>query len=141
LAVVADEVVGGAGHGDAAFEQLHLELAERFGAAAILVRGQRADVYAARHSGLERPRDFLAIESEDQDVDAFARVLDRVANRCDAGVRLNDELHHGRAWLGAMTLSNSLASLSSAEPYADPAIDEPGRPDRRGVRLHEVHLI
>ena len=93
LAVVADQIVGGARHGDAGLEQVHLELAQDLGAAAIVMGGQRPHADAAGDGGLQRARDLQAIEPEDQDVDATFGLLDRGDDRGDAGVGLNDELH------------------------------------------------
>ena len=47
LAVIANQVVRGARDGDAALEELHLELPQALRPAAVLVRRQRADVDAA----------------------------------------------------------------------------------------------
>ena len=57
------------------------------------MRRQRPDVHAARNGGLERPRDFRAIETEDQDVNGPGRLVDGIDDGRDAGIRLDDELH------------------------------------------------
>src|SRR5207248_944813 len=93
LAVVADEIVGGARHGDPALQQLQFEFAEALGPASILMRGQRAHAYAANDSLFEIARDLHAIEPEDQDVDGLARASDCVDDRDDAGIRLDYKFH------------------------------------------------
>ena len=83
-----------------AFEQLQLELAEALVAAAIGVRGERADDDAAGDRRAQRPGDFAAIEAENQDVDTLSRLLDGVDDRRHSTVGLNDELHSLRLLSG-----------------------------------------
>ena len=78
---------------DAGVEQPQLELAQDLLAAAIGVRDQRADDDAARDRRLERFLELDAIEPENHDVDGLLRVADRLHQRRQAVVRLDDELH------------------------------------------------
>ena len=96
LAVVADQIVGSPGNRDARLEQLHLQLAQVLGAAAIGMRRQRAHVDAAGDGRLERARDLKPVEAKDEQVDRLRGLLDRVHDRCDSVVGLNDELHTDR---------------------------------------------
>ncbi|HMD36565.1 MAG TPA: hypothetical protein VKH42_16445, partial [Vicinamibacterales bacterium] len=60
----------------------------------------------------ERTRDLVAVEPEDQEVDALPRVFDGGNDGGNTGVRLNDELHDAGLRPGTTVLSNSLASLA-----------------------------
>jgi len=93
LAVVAGEVVGGAGHGGAGLEEPQFELAQLLFTALVGVGDERADHDAASDCGMQRLLDFLAIEPEDDDVDRLLGALDRHQERRDAVVWLNDEFH------------------------------------------------
>ena len=93
LGVIAEQVVGRPRHQHAGGEQPLLELAQPRFAAAIGVRDQRAHVHAALHRGRQRLLDLVAIEPEDEDVDLLAGGLDRLDDRHDAGLGLDDQFH------------------------------------------------
>src|SRR5262249_49669933 len=90
LAVITHEVVGGGRHRPSGLEQLHLELAKTFGAATILMGGERADAHPARHGSLERAADLGAVEAEDQNVNVLLGLLDGRDDRRNSGVGLNN---------------------------------------------------
>jgi hypothetical protein len=91
--VITHEVIGGARDGDTSLEQLQLELAQLLVAAAVGVGGQRPDVDAALHGALQGFGNRVVVEPEDQDVDRPPGALDRLDDRRNARIRLNDELH------------------------------------------------
>ena len=76
-----------------AAEQPHLELAQVLLAAAIGVGDERANRDAARHRRGERLLQLRPIEAEDDDVDRALRALDRLQQRREALVGLDDQFH------------------------------------------------
>ena len=93
--MIARQVVGRSRDGDAGREQPHLELAEVLLAAAVGVGDERADRHAARDRRRQRLLELRAIEAEDHDVDRLLRALDRLQERRQAVVGLDDEFHSG----------------------------------------------
>ena len=57
---------------------------------------ERPDADTAGDGGLERARDLVAVQPENQNVDGSGCLLDRRDDRDDAGVGLDDELHTAR---------------------------------------------
>ena len=92
LAVIADELVAGARHRDARFEHALLEFPQPALAAAIGMGHQHANADAALNGGGERLLDFLAIDPEDRDVNAPAGTFDRLDDRCETGLWLDDQI-------------------------------------------------
>src|SRR5436190_980824 len=105
LAVIADEVVAGAVDRRAGAEQTLFELPQSPRSAFVGVGDERMDVHAARDGRVQRVLDVVAVESEDDQLDAALRAPDRGNQRCDAVPWLNQQLHAitGSRWRGART--------------------------------------
>jgi hypothetical protein len=96
LAVVAHHVVRGPRQGHADFQQPALQLAQLALAAAVGMRDERAHRHAAADGSGNRLLDRIEVEAENDDVDALLGAVDRLDQRSDTVVRLNDDLHNGR---------------------------------------------
>ena len=93
LAVIADEIVGAAGHGHAGGQQPQFQLPQDLVAAAVSVRDDGAHVDPTLHRPFEGVRNLVPIVPEDEHVDGLFRLFDGSNNGPDASVGLNDEFH------------------------------------------------
>ena len=125
LAVIANEIVGGPGHGHPGRQQPQFELSQDLVAAGMGVGDEGANGDAAADGRFEGPGNLLAVEAKNENVDGLFCLLDGRDDRSDAGVGLNDEFHTFMADLspGTTSVSKLLASsgwtdLSSAQNSA-----------------------
>ena len=91
--MIPDEVVPGPVHRCAGPEQALLELPQSPCPALIGVSDERMDLDAPSDGGVQGPLDVIAIEAEDDHLDARPGLLDRGDQRRDSVSWLNQELH------------------------------------------------
>src|SRR4026208_1393706 len=84
LAVVARQIVGGAGDADAGAQQTHLELSKRLLASAVGMGDQRPYRRAAVARRGEGLLQIGEVEAENGDVDGFLRLTNGAYDRGDA---------------------------------------------------------
>ena len=145
LAVIADEVVPGPVHCGAGAEQPLLELSQPPRPALIGVGDERVHLHAPSDGVVQRPLDVVAIEAEDDDLDALPGLPDRRNQRCDAVAWLNQELHARRGPSCSSTRISAVRHIAhaAASRFGTLARDdfhdafgrcrEPGRPCPRHV--------
>src|SRR6185312_4764363 len=93
LAVVTDEVIGGACNGNALRQQPRFQAAKISFFALIGVRDERFHAHASLGGSHERFFDLGPVETEDQDANGLFRFAQCVEQGLDALVRLNEQLH------------------------------------------------
>ncbi len=94
LGVVTQEVVGSARDADAGREEPLLELAQPVFAPTVGVRDQRTDADASLDRRSKRALDLIDVEPKDAHIDRFLGFADRLNDRHDTRVWLDDEFHY-----------------------------------------------
>src|SRR6185312_15400856 len=93
LAVVADQIVGGAGDCNSAVQKAQLELSQVLLASAIRESNQRIDRYSTFYRVFESLFDLQPVEAENDDLDRDLRPLNGFHQWLDSISRLDQQLH------------------------------------------------